>query len=145
MDERDLDNPEVLGPAQDMFDTFVDHDEPSSTVPEGEEPLFADDDESTDGTSVSEGVNESDPKEYKTRYGRNIKPVHDPNRAATLQAIPDTTDKRFNNVQTNSHLAGGNKHERVSARAKSNAEIHKLDWNPAGFLTGNASYNKRVL
>ena len=27
----------------------------------------------------------------------------------------------------------------------SNAEIHKLDWNPAGFLTGNASYNKRVL
>ena len=122
MDPRDHQDPDVIEPAKDLYDAFVDDydDAPLSSVPEGDEDgsfLPAD---PLQGTSESEGVQAIEaPVPYKTQSGRTVKPVIDPMVAATAASVPLPRDRmnphKKSTHRQNQYFAGGVANESVRA------------------------------
>ena len=126
--ESDLNDPDVVRVATDLYDEFVRADDDddatstsSSTVPEGE--LSDDDSESdTEGTSAPEGAQPPLDGEYRTRSGRiSRKPQY----AATLFSPERCPSTRHQPHQRELYLAGGNPNARVRARKLQNEDVHK--------------------
>ena len=145
---RDVADPDVIGPAQDMYDTFSGNDNDldsvpdlDTSVPEGDGTTFAN---GNDETSVSEGDDE--PPAYRTHFGCKVRPPKDPHIAATLADIPSLKDcTNYSLTQQWSHAAGGNLNSKISNRDVYNHHIQSLDWNPSQLLTGSTYHNRKIL
>ena len=111
---QDRDDPDVMGPAQDMFDTFSGRDYDPDSVPdldasvsEGDGTIFANqNNQNIDETSASEGDHE--PPAHRTRSRLKTHPPRNALTAATLSSIPEFKDcTNYTQTQQWEHAAGG--------------------------------------